>query len=159
MNAEGKTVFIEDMTIGMRRTISKTITLQHIEMFAEVSEDWNPIHLDEETGRNSVFGERIAHGMLSASLFSALIGEQLPGHGAVYLGQTLKFLAPVKIGDTVTARIAVSEINLARRRIGLACEAVVDGNMVITGEATVLAPSRRMEAARGAARALAPDRG
>lgn len=136
------TVFIEDMVPGMQCSLTKVIDIQHVQMFAEVSEDRNPIHLDEEVAAASIFKERIAHGMLSASLFSALLGERLPGHGTVYLGQTLKFLSPVKIGDEVTATVTVSEVFRARRRAVLTCEAKVGTKLVITGEATVLAPSR-----------------
>lgn len=136
------TVFIEDMRPGMTRTITKRIGIEDVRAFAELSEDRNPIHLSEEAGAASIFGERIVHGMLSASLFSALLGERLPGHGTVYLGQTLKFLAPVRVGQQVTAKVSVAEIDRRKRRVVLACEAVVDGHVVITGEATVLAPSR-----------------
>lgn len=136
------TVFLEDIRPGMRRTLTKTIDIGLVQQFADVSEDRNPIHLSEEAAEASVFKERIAHGMLSASLFSALLGERLPGHGTVYLGQTLKFLAPVKVGEVVTASVTVSEIHVARKRVKLECEAKVGDKLVITGEATVLAPSR-----------------
>ena len=136
------TVFIEDLVPGMTRSLTKTIDISLVQQFAEVSEDRNPIHLCEETGRASVFKERVAHGMLSASLFSALLGERLPGHGTVYLGQTLKFLAPVKVGEVVTASVTVSEIHKQRKRVKLECEAKVGDKLVIIGEATVLAPSR-----------------
>lgn len=136
------TIFVEDLRPGMQRSLTKVIQFEHIQSFAEVSEDRNPIHLDEEAGAASMFKERVAHGMLSACLFSALIGERLPGHGSIYLGQTLKFHAPVMIGDEVTATVTVSEVFPERRRVLLACEARVEEKLVITGEATVLAPSR-----------------
>ena len=136
------TVFLEDIRPGMRRTLTKTIDIGLVQQFADVSEDRNPIHLSEEAAEASVFKERIAHGMLSASLFSALLGERLPGHGTVYLGQTLKFLAPVKVGEVVTASVTVSDIHFPRKRVTLECEAKVGDKLVITGEATVLAPSR-----------------
>jgi 3-hydroxybutyryl-CoA dehydratase len=136
------TVFIEDIAPGMQQSLTKVIDMDHVQMFAEVSEDRNPIHLDEAVGAASIFKQRIAHGMLSASLFSALLGERLPGHGTVYLGQTLKFLSPVMIGDEVTATVIVSEVFVERRRVVLTCEAKVGDKLVITGEATVLAPSR-----------------
>lgn len=136
------TIYIEDLKPGMSRTLTKRITIDQIEKFADVSEDRNPIHLDEEAGSSSVFGERVAHGMLSASLFSALLGERLPGHGTVYLGQTLKFIRPVKLGEDVTASVTVAEIQSNKRRVTLDCKASVDGHLVIIGEATVLAPSR-----------------
>lgn len=136
------TIFIEDMHVGMSRSLTKAITFDMIEKFAEVSEDRNPIHLDEDAGRASIFGDRIAHGMLSASLFSALLGEHLPGHGTIYMSQTLRFMGPVKIGDEVTATVTVSDLMPERKRVTLTCEAKVDEKLVITGEAMVLAPSR-----------------
>ena len=136
------TICIEDLEIGMTRHLDKTITDRDIELFAEVSTDRNPVHLDDSYAQDTIFQGRIAHGMLTAGLISAVIGEQLPGHGTVYLGQTLKFLSPVPVGAEVTATVAVSEINLERRRVMLACEAKVAGKLVVTGEATVLAPSR-----------------
>ena len=90
------TIVIEEMEIGMSRHLEKTVTDRDIELFAEVSTDRNPVHLDEDYALDTIFEGRIAHGMLTAGLISAVIGEQLPGHGAVYLGQSLKFLAPVR---------------------------------------------------------------
>lgn len=136
------TVHIEDIEVGMTATLAKTIDAAAVSGFAEVSEDRNPIHLDPEVGAASMFGECIAHGMLVGSLFSALLGERLPGHGTVYLGQTLRFQAPVPVGKTVEASVVVSEIKSERRRVTLTCEAKVDGKLVVTGEATVMAPSR-----------------
>ena len=95
------TIVIEDIEVGMVRTLMKEVTTRDIELFAEVSTDRNPVHLDDAYAADTIFGGRIAHGMLTAGLISAVIGEQLPGHGTVYLGQTLKFLAPVRPGDTV----------------------------------------------------------
>ena len=89
------TICIEDLEIGMQRALARTIEVRHIELFAELSGDMNPVHLDHAYALDTVFGGRIAHGMLTAALISAVIGEQLPGHGTVYLGQTLKFRAPV----------------------------------------------------------------
>ena len=136
------TVFLEDLHVGMARSITKVISDREIEMFAEVSEDRNPIHLCDVTAGASVFKERIAHGMLSASLFSAIIGERLPGHGTIYLGQNLRFCQPVKVGDEVTATVTVDEILPQKKRVRLICEARVGDTVVITGDATVLAPSR-----------------
>lgn len=136
------TIHVEDIEEGMARSLTKVITDREIMAFAEISEDRNPIHLCDETARNSPFQERIAHGMLSASLFSALLGERLPGHGTVYLGQNLRFCAPVRVGDAVTAEVRVIEIDRPRRRVRLSCEARVGCTVVITGDALVLAPSR-----------------
>ena len=136
------TVHIEDMIPGMARSISKTIRDGDIHAFADLSEDRNPIHLCEDAAAGSVFGARVVHGMLSASLFSAVIGERLPGHGTIYLGQNLRFTAPVRPGDTVTAEVRVGEIDHARRRVTLLCEARVGDTVVIKGDALVIAPSR-----------------
>jgi 3-hydroxybutyryl-CoA dehydratase len=114
-------------------------------MFAEVSTDHNPVHLNEDYANETIFGGRIAHGMLTAGLISAVIGEQLPGHGTVYLGQTLKFLRPVRPGDQVTAQVEVIDIDLGRRQVRLNTYCLVDGKKVLEGEATVLAPSRKFD--------------
>ncbi len=136
------TIYLEDLEPGLSRSISKRITEHEVEIFAELSEDRNPLHLCDEAASRSIFGSRIAHGMLSASLFSALIGERLPGHGSIYLGQNLRFTAPVKLGDEVTATVTVEKVIPEKRRVILHCEARVGETVVITGEATVLAPSR-----------------
>ena len=115
------TVCIEDIEIGMARSLSKTIGDREIAMFAELSTDHNPVHLDDAYAQDTIFEGRIAHGMLTAALISAVIGEQLPGHGTVYLRQTLKFRAPVRPGDRVEATVAVREIDHGRRRVTLDC--------------------------------------
>ena len=136
------TVYVEDLRVGQVRALTKLIGEREIDLFAEVSEDRNPLHLCERRAGQSIFGGRIAHGMLSASLFSAIIGERLPGHGTVYLSQNLRFRAPVRIGDEVTAAVAVAAVNVDRRRALLTCEARVGETVVITGDAEVLVPSR-----------------
>ncbi|MAS44545.1 3-hydroxybutyryl-CoA dehydratase [Albimonas donghaensis] len=139
------TICIEDMEIGMSRYLLKTITDRDIELFAEVSTDRNPVHLDDDYARDTIFGGRIAHGMLTAGLISAVIGEQLPGHGTVYMGQTMKFLAPVRPGDTVEARVTVREIEHPKRRVTLDCACRVGDRVVLKGEALVLAPSAKFD--------------
>ena len=139
------TIVIEDMSIGMSRELSKIITDRDIEMFAEVSTDRNPVHLDDSYAMDTIFGGRIAHGMLTAGLISAVIGEQLPGHGAEYLGQSLKFLAPVRPGAMVRAIVTVRDIDYAKRRVHLETVSEVEGKPVLQGEATVLAPSARFD--------------
>ncbi|WP_284163419.1 MaoC family dehydratase [Frigidibacter sp. SD6-1] len=139
------TICIEDLEIGMSRYLQKTITDRDIEMFAEVSTDRNPVHLDEAYARDTIFEGRIAHGMLTAGLISAVIGEQLPGHGTVYLGQTLKFMAPVRPGDTVHAEVKVMAIDHAKRRVTLETHCAVGDRVVLKGEAVVLAPSRKFD--------------
>ena len=139
------TICIEDIEMGMTRYLRKVVTDADIEMFAEVSTDRNPVHLDEEYARDTIFEGRIAHGMLTAGLISAVIGEQLPGHGTVYLGQTLKFLAPVRPGDTVYAEVKVVDFDLQKRRVKLDCHCAVNSKRVLAGEAMVLAPSRKFD--------------
>lgn len=139
------TICIEDLEIGMARSVSKSITDRDIEMFSQVSLDCNPVHLDEEYAQDTIFGGRVAHGMLTAGLLSAVIGEQLPGHGSVYLSQSLKFTAPVRPGDEVTAQVAVTAIDHSRRRVTLDCRCVVGDKVVLKGEAEVLAPSRKFD--------------
>lgn len=144
-NIHTGTIVIEDLEIGMSRSLRKIVTDADIEMFAEVSTDRNPVHLDDQYARDTIFEGRIAHGMLTAGLVSAVIGEQLPGHGTVYLGQTLKFMAPVRPGDMVEAYVEVLEIDYARRRVQLRTEARVGKTVVLKGEATVLAPSKKFD--------------
>lgn len=136
------TVFIEDMAIGQSRHLEKTVTDRDIELFAEVSTDRNPVHLDDAYAGATMFGGRIAHGMLTAALISAVIGERLPGHGTVYLRQSMAFLAPVRPGDTVRAEVEVTQIDLRKRRVTLATRCLVGEMPVLRGEALVLAPSR-----------------
>ncbi len=139
------TICIEDLEIGMVRYLRKEVTDRDIELFAEVSTDRNPVHLDESYAQDTIFGGRIAHGMLTAGLISAVIGEQLPGHGTVYLGQTLKFMSPVRPGDMVYAEVKVIAIDHAKRRVTLETHCAVGDTVVLKGEAVVLAPSRKFD--------------
>ena len=132
----------EDLVVGQTARIGKTITEADILMFAAVSLDTNPVHLDAEAAAQSVFKERVAHGMLSAGLISAVLGTKLPGAGTIYLAQTLKFRAPVKIGDTVVALVEVTALDPARKRATLSTLCTVNGKTVIDGEATVMPRSR-----------------
>ncbi|MBR9865034.1 MAG: MaoC family dehydratase [Rhodobacteraceae bacterium] len=136
------TIFVEDMEVGMSRAISKIIGDREIAMFAELSTDHNPVHLNDAYAKDTMFGGRIAHGMLSASLISAVIGEQLPGHGTIYMKQDLKFTAPVRPDANVTATVTVAAIDAAKRRVTLECVCTVGDTVVLKGEALVLAPSR-----------------
>ena len=139
------TICIEDIEMGMTRYLQKHVTDKDIEMFAEVSTDHNPVHLDDDYAQDTIFEGRIAHGMLTAGLISAVIGEQLPGHGAIYMSQSLKFLAPVRPGDLVYAEVKVTDIQIDKRRVKLDCKCEVDGKNVLVGEAMVLAPSRKFD--------------
>ena len=135
-------IAFEDLVIGQSARIAKTITDADILLFAAVSLDTNPVHLDAEAAAASAFKERIAHGMLSAGLISAVLGTRLPGPGTVYLSQSLRFRAPVRIGDTVTAVAEVTGLDPARKRATLKTTCTVNGKPVIEGEATVLPPAR-----------------
>ena len=132
----------EDLELGQKASIGKTITEADILLFAAVSTDTNPVHLNAEAARASVFKQRVAHGMLSAGLISAVLGTRLPGHGTIYMGQTLRFRAPVHIGDTVIATAEVTALDPEKKRATLKTTCSVDGKVVIEGEATVLPRSR-----------------
>ncbi len=128
-----------EFKVGMKDSVTKTVTLEDIKKFAEVSLDFNPIHIDEEAGKNSIFGQRIAHGMISAGLISAVLGTKLPGEGAIYMSQELKFLAPVFINETITATCEIEELISEKSRVIL--KTVVtnqDGKEVATGKAILL---------------------
>ncbi|MGN1035491.1 MAG: MaoC family dehydratase [Rhodocyclaceae bacterium] len=131
---------IDDLQVGQSYTMGKTVTDADIVMFAGVSTDTNAVHLNEEFAKTLPFGGRIAHGMLSASFISAVLGAHLPGPGTIYLGQTLKFTAPVRINDTVNTTVTVKEIIKEKKRVILETVCKVGDTVVITGEATVMKP-------------------
>ena len=132
----------EDLELGMSASVSRTVSEVDILMFAGVSGDTNPVHLDQEFAASTMFGGRIAHGMLSAGLISAVFGTRLPGPGSIYLSQTLKFKAPVKIGDTVVARVTVKELKTEKRRAVFSTVCSVGSTVVLDGEAELLIPAR-----------------
>ena len=136
----GKTY--DELTVGDSDRFSKTVTDTDIYLFAGVTGDLNPAHIDEEYAKGTFFKQRIAHGMLSAGFISAVIGTRLPGPGAIYMQQTLNFKAPVRIGDTVTARVEVTELSERGHRVKLHCTCEVDGTLVLEGEALVKVPTR-----------------
>ena len=132
---------IDEMQVGMSAELARTVTSEEIVRFAEVTGDMNPVHLDEEAARRSPFKERIAHGMLSAGYVSAALGMKLPGPGAIYLSQSLRFTRPVKIGDTITARVEVVEVIAAKKRVRLSTVCRNQhGETVLDGEAVVMVP-------------------
>ena len=135
-------LYFEDLRIGMRETLMRTVMDGDVVDFARISGDDNPIHLSERYAAKTRFGQRIAHGLYTASLISAVLGTRLPGPGAVYRSQTLNFHAPVKIGDVVTAVVEVVELVPEGRKARLHCEALVDGQVVLDGEASVSVPGR-----------------
>lgn len=134
--------FIEDMKTGLAASFTKTVSEKDIAMYADVSGDTNPVHLNEAFAAQTPFKTRIAHGMLSAGFISAVLGTKLPGPGAIYMSQTLRFKAPVKIGDTVTATCTVTEVVPEKRRAILSTVCKIGDTVVIEGEAMVMVPSR-----------------
>jgi len=135
-------MFIEDLAPGVSRSLEHAVTEEDIEAFGKLSGDRNPVHFDDDYARGTRFGGRIAHGMLTAAFVSTLIGMQLPGKGAVYLEQTLRFLAPVRPGDRLVVSCTVRELDLKRRRARLDCLCRVGETDVLQGEATILVASR-----------------
>ncbi len=131
---------IDDLEVGMSASMAKTVTEADIVMFAGVTGDFNPAHIDAEYAAASMFKERIAHGMLSAGFISATLAMQLPGPGSIYLGQELKFKAPVLIGDTVRTTVTITSINEKRKIVVLETICSVAGKPVIVGEATMMKP-------------------
>ena len=132
------------MKPGDSAEITKTIKQADVDAFADLTGDHNPVHVDEEFAKTTRFGRRIAHGMLTASLISSVLANKLPGKGSVYLGQTLKFVAPVFPGDTITARVTVKEIRADKPIVKLETICINQHDeIVIRGEATVLATDRR----------------
>jgi len=135
-------LFLEDLSVGQSADLVRTVGEADIIAFAAVTGDNNPVHLDADYAETTSFGERIAHGMLSAGYISAVIGTQLPGPGAIYLSQALRFKRPVKIGDEVTARATITEIDEAKARVTLATVCLVNGKPVVEGEALIMVPRK-----------------
>jgi 3-hydroxybutyryl-CoA dehydratase len=134
--------FFEDLEVGMTAAYARTIGPADLVMFAGMSGDTNPMHLNEEYAQQTMFGGTIAHGMLCSSFISTVVGTRLPGPGCVYVSQTLKFKAPVRPGDTVTARATVNELIPEKDRCILETVCTVGEKVVISGEAQVLVPRR-----------------
>lgn len=133
----------EELRVGDAAEMAKTVTEADVVLFAGVTGDFNPVHVDAVAGERSMFGTRVAHGMLSAGFISAVLGMRLPGPGSVYLSQSLRFTKPVRIGDTVTARVEVLEITAAKRRLRLATTCRnQNGEVVVEGEAVVMVERR-----------------
>ena len=130
-----------DFVVGQSAELTRTITEADVMAFASVTGDFNPVHVNAVAAAASSFGERIVHGMLTASLFSTLLATKLPGPGAIYLSQSLKFLRPVKLGDTVTVRAEVLSLDIAKRHMTLETSARNErGKTVVSGEAVVQVP-------------------
>ena len=135
-------LFLEDLSVGQSALLVRAVTEADIVAFAAVTGDTNPVHLDADYAATTSFGERIAHGMLSAGHISAVMGTVLPGPGAVYLSQTLAFKRPMKIGAEVTAKVTITAIDQAKGRVTLATVCQVQGKTVIDGEAVVVVPRK-----------------
>lgn len=137
--------FFEELHLGQRETLMKAVMADDVVDFAQLTGDHNPIHLSDHFARKTRFGGRIAHGLYTASLISAVLGTRLPGPGAVYISQTLNFRGPVRIGDVVSIVVEVVEVVelvSETRRCRLKCECFVDGRIVLEGEAIVMVPSK-----------------
>lgn len=132
----------EDLSIGMSHETFHTITEKDIELFAEVSGDFNPLHMDDAFAKQTPFGQRIAHGALTASYISGILGNNLPGPGSIFTGLSMRFRRPVFIGSQVTVRAEVSELQPRGNRVTLKVTCMVDGKAAISGEAHVMVPSR-----------------
>ncbi|QEL56575.1 MaoC family dehydratase [Chromobacterium paludis] len=136
------TVYFEDLAVGQTAEAGKTITEADVLLFSAVSGDNNPVHLDQIYASSTPFETRIAHGMLTASLISGVIGTRLPGYGTIYLSQSTRFKSPVRIGQTVTTRVTVVELIPEKKRVRLATECLIGDKVVLEGESLVIAPSR-----------------
>jgi 3-hydroxybutyryl-CoA dehydratase len=133
--------YYEDLALGQSASMEKTVTARDVEIFGEATGDLNPVHFDEDYARKTIFRGRVAHGALSIGFISAVVGTKLPGPGTIFLSARTDFKAPVRIGDTVVTICTVREIR-ERREVVLDCVCTVDGKIVVTGEAIVLAPKR-----------------
>ncbi|MEH6568187.1 MAG: MaoC/PaaZ C-terminal domain-containing protein [Halioglobus sp.] len=141
----------DEITIGQKASYSKQIQEKDIQLFAAVSGDVNPVHLDAEFAAGTPFKERIAHGMLTGAIISAALALELPGPGTIYLGQTLRFRLPVKIGDTVTVQLEVTDKRDDKKFVTLDCKAVNQaGKTVASGSAEVMAPAEKLSIPRPA---------
>lgn len=135
----------DEITLGQTASYTKTLTEDDVTLFAAVSGDVNPVHLDAEFAATSMFKQRIGHGMWTGAIISAALALELPGPGTIYLGQSLSFRAPVFIGDTITVKLEVTEKKADKKFVTLACEAVnQDGRTVVKGSAEVIAPSEKL---------------
>lgn len=133
---------INQLEVGMTASYTQTITDADVKSFAGISGDNNPVHMSDEFAKDSRFGKRIAHGLLSASFFSAIFGTKLPGTGCVYVSQNLKFLRPVYLEDTVTALVTIKSINEESRRIFFDTVCFVNKKKVISGDAEIYLPEQ-----------------
>jgi 3-hydroxybutyryl-CoA dehydratase len=134
--------YLEDLTIGQAASYERTVSAEDVDKFGEVSGDFNPLHFDDEYAKGTIFRGRIAHGMLSLSYLSTVLGTKLPGAGSIFMSATTRFKAPVRIGDTVKAVCTVREIDIPKKRVTFDCVCKVGDVVVVEGEALVRVPSR-----------------
>ena len=137
-----KTHYFDELHVGMTATMQREVAEADVTHFANVSGDYNPLHIDPEFAAKTIFGGCITHGMLTASYISAVFAMQLPGPGAVYVSQSLNFRGPVRVGDTVTTKVTIADLYPAKRRALFDCECTVDGKAVLAGEAILMVPTR-----------------
>tara|TARA_X000001036_G_scaffold197653_1_gene186090 strand:+ start:202 stop:666 length:465 start_codon:yes stop_codon:yes gene_type:complete len=135
--------FVEDLSVGQSVSLQKKITEKDIMDFSTLTGDTNPVHVNDDFAKKTIFKERIAHGFLSASLISTVIATKLPGPGSIYLSQNLKFLAPVFIDDEVVTKVTIKNIDLLKKRVLLITESFISEKKIITGEALVLVDSKK----------------
>jgi 3-hydroxybutyryl-CoA dehydratase len=135
-------LYFDELSVGQTAEVSHVVGAADIEAFAAVSGDHNPVHMDEAYAKTTAFGGRIAHGMLSAAYISAVLGNDLPGPGAIYLSQSLRFRRPVKIGDPVTAKVTVKALDEAKGHATFETVCLVNGKTVVDGEALIMVPRR-----------------
>src|SRR3954464_15809070 len=135
------TVYYEELSVGQSASSQHTVTERDIQLFGEATGDMNPVHFDEDYARKTLFRGRVAHGVLTLGFMSAVLGNQLPGAGAIFVSSTTRFKGPVRIGDTVHTVCTVKEIR-ERREVVMACECSVAGKIVVEAEALVLAPKK-----------------
>lgn len=135
-------LYFDELSVGQSAEVTHVVGAADIEAFAEISGDTNPVHLDEAYARTTTFGGRIAHGMLAAAYISAVLGTKLPGPGAIYLSQSMRFRRPVKIGDPVTARVTIKSLDARKSHATLETVCLVNGKTAVDGEALVMVPRR-----------------
>lgn len=139
------THYFEDLEVGMSGSFAKTLSETDVENYAGVTGDFNPLHVNREYAEHSMFKHRIAHGMLCAGLISSALGDRLPGPGAIYMSQTLDFIAPVAFEDTVTATITVKELKPEHHHVIMTTVCSVGAKVVISGEALLKVPSKNVK--------------
>jgi 3-hydroxybutyryl-CoA dehydratase len=138
----GHGYYFEDLAVGMEASVSKKITNEDVLAFADLSGDVNPVHLSDDFAAGTIFKRRIAHGFLTGSLFSTVLGTKLPGPGCIYLSQSMRFKAPVYIGDEVVATLKITGLDPEKARATLACDCAVNGKTVLEGEAVMMVDRR-----------------